>query len=459
MSHVQWVPRSPRFYQAALNYAAEVVRGLQESGASAAVRRLPSHEWIRLDDGNFARSGRMVRSWRDFDRIVSGLRETPAYQELLAAINSDPVVASHIDRMVGAVLHGARRIQLHDLTDRLIARYLERLDVLMHDEQRFRPVYRRIEDYLHSDSLTFRVLAPINGLQSIAVPVELEEDIVVDRFDDEEIGLCLESGFVPPLFPGMDITPVAEVQGLRLTYSVRKRVAPSSDDFPEPTEEDRQRGYEEVLSLGYALRILKPGRFIIPGQIRYQIGELEEGLSLIPLGPQEFFSTGAYGLGTDDRQQLQALWYQLKHPRVSHRPHLLTAVRRFADAPSRQRFEDRLVDLVVAAEALLLGGDMEADRGENAFRLSLRFALFSSDEAGRRLELLRQMRRAYRARNIVVHGGASLGDVNLGQPHELQQFVELLDRSLRPALRRMVELAARRGDGGPLVDWDTLAIE
>jgi hypothetical protein len=56
---------------------------------------------------------------------------------------------------------------------------------------------------------------------------------------------------------------------------------------------------------------------------------------------------------------------------------LANAVRRFSYACERDRPDDRLVDLMIAAESLFLGGESgPGNRGELSYRLSLRAAFF-----------------------------------------------------------------------------------
>ena len=76
------------------------------------------------------------------------------------------------------------------------------------------------------------------------------------------------------------------------------------------------------------------------------------------------------------------------------------ALNRFYLNQFRGNFADRLVDLVIAAEALFLN----VNEGELSYRLATRAAIFLADTRPERITIFRQVRSAYGARNRVVHG-------------------------------------------------------
>ena len=135
------------------------------------------------------------------------------------------------------------------------------------------------------------------------------------------------------------------------------------------------------------------------------------------------------------------------------------AVRRFSYALERDRPDDTLIDLVIAAESLFLGdaGDPQ-ERGELRFRFSLRAAFFLAPDIETRKRFFQFMRNAYDARSALVHGGEP--DPRLfrvfGQDLTLEQFIERLASELRKALHRAVEI--RDAGSGGLLNWDELVL-
>ena len=65
--------------------------------------------------------------------------------------------------------------------------------------------------------------------------------------------------------------------------------------------------------------------------------------------------------------------------------------------------EDRLIDYMIAFEALYLNDTGAQERGEMRFRLALRVAQFLR-ELNQQKSLYREMRAAYNMRSSIVHG-------------------------------------------------------
>jgi hypothetical protein len=158
----------------------------------------------------------------------------------------------------------------------------------------------------------------------------------------------------------------------------------------------------------------------------------------------------------EEAKALPAFWAAFQRARGT--PFLGATARRFGYAGERHRPEDRLVDLMIAAEALFLSDTAEAkERGEMRFRLSLRFAWFVEADSSSRQERFRHIRNAYDARSALVHGGV-LDENLLKLPGEgqvtLTKFVDATEDILRVALRKAIETAPF--SKGKLVDWNSV---
>ena len=79
------------------------------------------------------------------------------------------------------------------------------------------------------------------------------------------------------------------------------------------------------------------------------------------------------------------------------------ALRRFNQSYGRVGAEDRLIDYMIAFEALYLNDTGAQERGEMRFRLALRVAQFLR-ELNQQKSLYREMRAAYNMRSSIVHG-------------------------------------------------------
>lgn len=82
---------------------------------------------------------------------------------------------------------------------------------------------------------------------------------------------------------------------------------------------------------------------------------------------------------------------------------LALALRRFDSAYSRYEFEDSLIDLWIAFEALLLPDG----QSELSYRAALRIAVLAGSEPAERSAAFKQARLSYKCRSQVVHGEAT----------------------------------------------------
>jgi hypothetical protein len=150
-------------------------------------------------------------------------------------------------------------------------------------------------------------------------------------------------------------------------------------------------------------------------------------------------------------QQLQRLWKRLRDPAVQKRSFVGTAIRRFGYASDRERTEDRLVDLMIAAEGVFLGRD---EIEELAYKLSMRFAHFTKIPKTTVRERFDHIKRAYRARSEIVHGDR----LKVLKTAELGPFTETTANYIRAALESIVDEAKKHPDRKVLIDWDALIV-
>jgi hypothetical protein len=162
-------------------------------------------------------------------------------------------------------------------------------------------------------------------------------------------------------------------------------------------------------------------------------------------------------LNSSEAAEFPTLWRELERSKDFR--FIEVAIRRFGYAGERNRPDDRLVDLIIAAESLFLSDTAEAgERGELRFRLALRFAYYVDSLPLSRPVHFRHMR-AYDARSALVHGGEPDPKI-LSLPGQgrfsLETFVESVNQSLRLALIKAV--STPQYGNKQLVDWDSLIL-
>ncbi|MGH9196471.1 MAG: hypothetical protein ACRD1T_12100 [Acidimicrobiia bacterium] len=155
------------------------------------------------------------------------------------------------------------------------------------------------------------------------------------------------------------------------------------------------------------------------------------------LRPARWPYGGKYELSDVEVPEFFQCWQLLE----SGSDQIVFSLRRFNLAFDRELLDDRIVDLVIAAESLFLGDLDLQDRGELRFRFALRAAKFIEHPTYSEREVYQLMRRAYDARSAIVHGGSpkktGLPD---NQCATLQVFTDAIEEMVRLGLRKAIAL-------------------
>ena len=136
------------------------------------------------------------------------------------------------------------------------------------------------------------------------------------------------------------------------------------------------------------------------------------------------------------------------------------SIRRFNLAFDRRLQDDRLIDLIIAAEALFLSDTGAKDRGELRFRFSLRAAKFIEHPTYDELGIYQLMRNAYDARSAIVHGGTpTVTKLPDDDSATLSTFIDAIEEIVRLGIRKAIAM----DDGGKKLRqsnfWDSLVLQ
>lgn len=129
-----------------------------------------------------------------------------------------------------------------------------------------------------------------------------------------------------------------------------------------------------------------------------------------------------YELRNEEIPRLLKLYNQILQNPIDDNHPLALAIRRFNYAYERKRAEDKLIDLMIAFEALLL-----PENDELKLRLSLRVANLLRDIA-ERSQVFNEIRQAYRLRSDIVHGHKKIDS------KEIIQYANIMEERLRQSI-------------------------
>lgn len=352
-------------------------------------------------------------------RYSSDLSEIPQYKSCFREIASDGKISKHLNQNVGSYSRGAHTPSIEKMMNRILD-LGRRGDSYEFDPERFDQEYLLFEETFYSEVLLCEAIAPMQGLLLNMPVVSLAHDCQISQLKVEEM------------------TPY-RVRGshwdnrwcaVRVKYELPKVIGDKDgEDRLAAIQKERaieEQANERVEEVVNALRLM--GKCDV-----YHSGIIHQKPKWLSIQhhsvANRVLGTGfiTYSFGEGEAQSLKALWAKLELQTV--KKELNVPIRRFSDSCVRHRDEDKLIDLMIAAESLFLRGTKE---GEKSFRLALRASqLLGSNRASQ--EVFDRMRLAYHCRSVLVHGGHPASDRRL-KNIDLTQFVGTIGDDIQAAI-------------------------
>lgn len=422
-------------------------------GAAGAIIQMPSYAleghgrnmWRLGEDGHFRKQQRQLVVWSlDSER----LRSLPGYAECKEQLEADPVIGPHMNRSVGTnrarmPLSAANVLEL--LTYRFLEDAIEWKGTVAHVDA-FDRVWFSVANFFEGSQVDYVTVAPMPGLSLPEYPLRLTDTMTLDRFTELEVEKCALVGLLEMF--GAGIVGSGMAVGVRIVQPAEKIIR--RHDEPEadlPTAEEGEFGrrppgrsdlaIDDVL---LTMRLLKAAKVQSPGLATWTNAPFIDYGAAFSFGGDRLPWGFDYELSETEVPSFVALWQLLG--RVADRLHF--SLHRFNLAFERRLLADRLVDLVISAEALLLSDVDSKDRGELRFRFSLRASQLIPHASYTRKQVYKFMRTAYDARSSIVHGSTPTDLTSPdGTKVPLDNFVDTLENLLRPGLRRALDITDR----------------
>jgi hypothetical protein len=421
---------------------------------------LPS--WASEDETSFHFRHRPTPGWKfgvDLDGV--SVHEFASWRAVLRAISEDPELERQFDHQVGTE-HGSAHLRPWALAMHVLPgpQDVDRAAEI------FEVRYREFEEFLAADRLSFVAVWPVQGLSLETGLVALEESVELGQMSNTEIVAALSTGILgmqPRGFGHETIFIVDDYLAcLRYHYTLPKIVQdPVQGKYlgSEPEEFKMIDRIEETYEQATALL---PSDFPLPtGRLQLAAQWMVHGGSWMPAGENygvtPNFRSSPYRrrhrLGEPGAAQLKSIWAQLLCPRAPEE--LRLAARRFGYRRERHRPQDRLVDVLVAAESLYLTGGTT----ELSYRLALNAARYCDPQALQmtRRQIFDLMKDAYGIRSSLVHGGSpKAGNLKVrGDLARLDEVIAAIEDVVRQGLMQALD-DATTGMWPP--DWTALLL-
>ena len=421
--------RNPTLYATVKQYCDEAFTMLGDSLRDAP--DLPTRLTAQLNIEDKHRYSYIHVPEVDWSIVVVRLRDQilalPAYAAAVAEFESDERICSQLGVLVGTSSgSGSRQVSAEDCLRLTLTRLLETANRFELDEEVFRATYGELEDSFYADTFECRLTAPVSGLDMDHDRLDLGAGLAIVRISSEE----LEEAISRSLYLS---TPHGYDSGLprfafELLLEVPKHVGnhpPISD--PQGPEIARHR-FTELLS---ALRLFKSGDlFFNTISVELQRSFAFGGSMFSWQHGRPSSSPGMYYLGESETHAFKWLWNLFREITRLERKRLQVAVNRLGFGLERRDPTDRLVDFVIAFEALLLG-----DQQELRYKLSLRVSHLLGKTAAERVAIFEIIAAAYKQRNNIVHGSYPDKTVEIaGEKYDFRRLVHSTEQYLRQAI-------------------------
>jgi len=446
------------------DFVRDAVSRLSEALNDVAHQSAPAFEdYIQFErghDGNFRERKKQIRTlWPTLS--PEWLHSLPDYEHCVDCLRSDEVIGPHLDCLVGTS-RSTRRLEAESILTSLIYAILDDERRLTFTHEKFHSKWQELSGFFNADRIAYKSIAPLPNLVVPAFPLRLNDELVLDRLTDEEVTRCYQVGVIRPTSLRFPMIEGKTAVGIRRTAFLPKQLRRGDErlELPKGEEEGsfgRRPYFRDDLVIGdvlSALRLFKRTQIRTAGLASWTDAPwLAGGTEYRVLG-QWPYGRG-FELSEGEASQLLELWRLLEEEGGAAR--FRFSIHRFNLAFDRTLLDDRIVDLVIAAESLFLGDLGPGDRGEHRFRVALRAAKFIGHPSYSDREVFRVMRRAYDVRSAIVHGG-SPEDTRLpdNQSADLGSFIDAVEDVVRLGLRKALSM---RQDGKKIRQpdyWDAL---
>jgi hypothetical protein len=348
--------------------------------------------WIKRDDGIFAREHVRKIIWAfATEKSIEEVANTKEYSDFVRIISEDKWISPQIDTLVGSCLSRIRLGAKH-LVLWLVNEFLSNDGIKPFDIEKFNIAYLKIESELYANEIEFEKITPLCGLDIDTSEIRLSDDISIVRLDDSEIldffNLGIKLGYD---LGGREFIYTANECAIKMRFKLPKIIGEQQAEIPN-NDYFTNKNEQAVID---ALRVHKDGNIYPIATLTKSKSRLSGAGQYSFEAPVKPFMNSTYKLQAEEVGRFSLIWVE------RNKAHSIsTGIRRFSQSAARDNDEDRMIDLMIAAEAIFLNDG----NGEMAYKLAHRASVFLSSDLSGQKEIFDFMKKAYDSRSKIVHG-------------------------------------------------------
>ena len=346
----------------------------------------------------------------------------PEFRLWMEAVSADPVVSRHIGHVVGTRHGMINRSAWEYVSDLVRAHVPAKSGGLAFDPETFERKYRDMEGLFYNDMIGFKLFSPLQNFESDAAVIDFGGGLKIKKITTQELEELLNASKWSPLIPSNEV--ITFRYSMEFTFETEKYFL----SIPLSALEEGPE-WEILGKLVTALRLFKVGA-IGYNMIRetplidtpHLFGGTRGGL-----GYRRYWGP-KYSLKVEEVDAFKAFWKQFGNIELGQRAPIGIAISRFNYAYERFGIEDKLIDYMIAFEALFF---KESERGEFRHKLAVRVARLLGPDYESRRTISKEMMDFYDKRSAVVHGDSPTFQAGL-----IEKVEEYLRESIKHFLKQ-----------------------
>lgn len=449
--------RNPALYDALKLFTTEALHVLGKAVADGAVIPTATESAWRQegDENSFAR--RQVskpKYWLLVHKLIGTIESLATYQSAQSAIQADKLWNSHMDKLVGGGM-SSRRIGINAWLKGIPTQIMAKTHKFVLSDQHFDEQVNGFELMVNSPTIEYVRTTPLYGV-TLQNNIWLSDQISFETLTDDKVLTLLDLGLITSdsFGIGNDFVNRPPRTAIVTKFFMPKTVR-GDVDTPEPLNNAvfelwNRSTIAETTAIELLTLIL--GTAITPiGSHTKALGATTGGSELQWNAIANSWAIASTNLTAEAANKFHQLWPIVSDDSKKSRHFLAIALRRFALATSRPALDDKLIDLMICAEALFLPDG----NAELTFRLAHRAALLLGDNPKHQKEIFDFFKAAYGKRSTIVHGNKSLLN-DAKDITDLNQTITQLSAYLRKSILKMLEIALLPQASKELINWTEL---
>jgi hypothetical protein len=409
--------------------------------------------WVKQSEDSYIKQQTRRILWaKEFNNTNDEIKKTQEYSDFINVVGTDEVISPQLNTLVGTCL-GGFRLEATNIAFWPVYEFLTDQEIIEFNITKFNSVYSKIESDLYADEIEYENITPLCGFTMEDSEISLAENISIVKLSEKEILEFFRLGIKLGTSMGdLDFVHGIHNHAIKISYKLPKVIGKLDISIKE-IEQNEYLSNKNEQSIIEALRIYKEGKL-------YPISTAKRGRSFLTLGishsfenPVKRFMKNKYMLLKSEIDEFKSFWREKTKTTLQEKNFLSVGIRRFSQSNERDNVEDRIIDLMIAAEAIFLssGGSFQ---GELKYRLSHRASMFIETDVDLQRYVFDFMQRAYDVRSSIVHGSKpKLPNKINGTAYTLDEFCGDIEKYLRISIKKAIDIAATNKEKSNEIDW------